>query len=82
MSKEPEASVPYRPMPWGYILVWVALSGALGAYHTIHSYGWPPGNYGEFVSSVVIEGLVGGYLWGWVFWKFVGLYKRFPPRAP
>ena len=80
MSQGPK--VAYRPMPLWYIGAWILLFGPYIVWRQAAEYGWAsllsPGVLAETVSTVVI----GALLVGWIFWRFVGLYERFPPRAP
>lgn len=64
------------PMTILYVSTWLALCGLIAVYQHVNSYGpaaWSDG----MILEMINEALIGAALWGWVFWRFVGLHKRF-----
>jgi hypothetical protein len=65
-----------RPtMPLRYAVGWGIATALLLGYQQLHATGWPPGNYLTLIATVVIGGLLGGYSWGWIFWRLFGARK-------
>lgn len=76
-----DQSVPYRPMPLGYMAVWVGLHILLLGFRHAQTYGWPISMSFEQFIGILAGSIAGGLFWGWIAWKF-WLYKRFPAGKP
>ena len=71
-----DGPVPHRRMPMRYLAVWMLITGSLAAYQTHAFDAWPTLAVG---AELIFAAVVGGMFWGWVFWRWFGLHKMFPP---
>jgi hypothetical protein len=72
-----KGEIPYRRMPVRYMAAWFVLNLLLIGYQHFSYYGSAALSVGMIV-EVIAAALVGAALWGWIFWRFVGLYRVFP----
>jgi hypothetical protein len=64
------------PMTIPYVGAWIVLCALVVGYQHVSYYGqgaWSGGMILETINAA----LFGGAFWGWIFWRFVGLHKRF-----
>jgi len=64
-------------MPFGYMLGAIALNTLLYGWQQLSRYGWPGVTSTEVVIGILIGGIAGGLLWGWLLWRF-WLHKKLP----
>jgi hypothetical protein len=65
--------VPYRPMTRPYLVRSMIVMGCLGV---MQAFGSRHG-FAEGVGQAAATGILGGLVWGWVFWR-AGLYRLYP----
>jgi Na+-driven multidrug efflux pump len=72
-----KGEVRYRPMPVRYLATWIVLSLLGLGYQHFSEYGSAALSMG-MIAEVITTALFSSLLWGWVFWRLVGLYRVFP----
>jgi membrane-bound acyltransferase YfiQ involved in biofilm formation len=72
-----KGEIPYRRMPARYVATWFVLALFGIGYQHYMSYG-SAALSGEMIIEVITAALFAAAFWGWIFWRFVGLYRAFP----